>query len=134
MPSGVPLPSRHDLVLLVDDDAAVGRALQFALEQEGFRVRLYDSGRALLADAGPPDQACLVIDYVMPDMDGLQLVDELQARGNRAPVVMISSSIGNGLRRRGRRRGIRFFLEKPLLDGTLPEVIRTALAGTDSPR
>ena len=128
------MPSRSDLVLLVDDDAAVGSALRFSLEQEGFRVRLYDSGRALLAETGLPDQACMVIDYIMPEMDGLQLVDELRARRNRAPVVMISPSIGNSLRRRGRRRGIRFFLEKPLLDGTLPEVIRTALAGTDSPR
>lgn len=128
------MPSRSDLVLLVDDDAAVGSALRFSLEQEGFRVRLYDSGRALLAETGLPDQACMVIDYIMPEMDGLQLVDELRARGNRAPVVMISPSIGNSLRRRGRRRGIRFFLEKPLLDGTLPEVIRTALAGTDLPR
>ena len=127
------MPSRSDLVLLVDDDAAVGRALRFSLEQEGFRVRLYDSGRALLAEAGLPDQACLVIDYIMPEMDGLQLVDELRARGNRTPIVMISPSIGSGLRRRGRRRGIRFFLEKPLLDGTLPQVIRAAIAATDPP-
>jgi two-component system, LuxR family, response regulator FixJ len=127
------MPSRSNLVLIVDDDAAVGSALRFSLEQEGFHVRLYGSGKSLLAETGVPDQACLVIDYIMPEMDGLQVVDELRARGNRAPVILISPSIGNGLRRRARKRGIRFFLEKPLLEGTLPEVIRMALAAGNPP-
>ncbi len=66
-------------VLVVDDDAAVRSALKFVLEVEGFRVRLYPDAGTLLADGDLPRQGCLVIDYRMPGMDGLELVERLRA-------------------------------------------------------
>ena len=84
--TGVAVECRLNLetVLVVDDDAAVRAALKFALEVEGFRVRVYDSAAALLADDSLPVRACLVIDYRMPDIDGLELVDRLRGATGRA--------------------------------------------------
>ena len=59
------------IVLVVDDDAAVRAALKFALEVEGFHVRLYDGPQALLADHTLPERACFVVDYRMPEIDGI---------------------------------------------------------------
>ena len=61
-------------VLVVDDDAAVRNSLKFALELEGLNVRLYGSGDELLTEEDLPASGCLVIDYYMPAMNGVELV------------------------------------------------------------
>lgn len=116
------------IVLVVDDDAAVRGALKFALEVEGFDVRLYDGPQSLLADANLPQRACLVIDYRMPGIDGIELVDRLRQRNVMLPVILISGRVSNQLRSLALRSGLTRVLEKPLSDTALVENIRGALA------
>lgn len=115
-------------VLVVDDDAAVRAALKFALEVEGFDVRVYDGPQALLDDLRLPDHACLVIDYRMPDLDGIELVDALRRRNVTLPAILISGRVSKQLQTLARRSGLTRVLEKPLSDTTLVENIRGALA------
>lgn len=115
-----------DVVLIVDDDAAVRTALKFALELEGIEVRLYEGPAALLADPGHLRCRCLVIDYRMPVMDGLELVERLRAHGFNVPVIMITGRANKELHRRATRAGIHRLLEKPLADGALLDAIRSA--------
>jgi two-component system response regulator FixJ len=115
-------------VLVVDDDAAVRAALKFALEVEGFKVQLYDGPEALLADANLPAQACLVIDYRMPGIDGIQLVDRLRSRNVTLPAILISGRVSRQLRSLAERSGLTRVLEKPLSDAALVDNIRGALA------
>lgn len=105
-----------DVILLVDDDAAVRNALKFSLEMEGFSVRLYPTPEALLAENDLPAVGCLVIDYRMPDIDGLELVERLRNRGVSLPVLLISGRVTRSLRDRASGLGIRDVLEKPLSD------------------
>lgn len=115
-------------VLVVDDDAAVRASLKFALEVEGFQVKLYDRGAALLADAKLPAWACLVVDYRMPDIDGLELVQRLRDRNVTFPAILMTVRVTNQLQIRAQRMGINAILEKPLSDSVLAESIRAALA------
>lgn len=115
-------------VAVVDDDAAVRHALKFALEFEGIEVRLYEGAQALLDDPGLDGHGCLVIDYRMPDIDGLELVEILQKRGLTIPVIMITGRANSAMRARASRAGIAAVLEKPLSDGALGDAIRHALA------
>lgn len=105
-----------DVILLVDDDAAVRNALKFSLEMEGFSVRLYPTPEALLAESNLPAVGCLVIDYRMPEIDGLELVERLRNRGVALPVLLISGRVTRSLRDRASGLGIRDVLEKPLSD------------------
>lgn len=105
-----------DVILLVDDDAAVRNALKFSLEMEGFSVRLYPTPEALLAERDLPNDGCLVIDYRMPEIDGLELVERLRKRGVALPVLLISGRVTRALRERASGLGIREVLEKPLSD------------------
>jgi len=105
-----------DVILLVDDDAAVRNALKFSLEMEGFSVRLYPTPEALLAETDLPNDGCLVIDYRMPEIDGLELVERLRNRGVTLPVLLISGRVTRSLRERASGLGIREVLEKPLSD------------------
>ena len=116
------------IVLVVDDDAAVRAALKFALEVEGFHVQLYDGPQALLADDNLPERACLVIDYRMPEIDGIELVDRLRSRNIMLPVILISGRVSKHLRSLAQRSGLTRVLEKPLSDAALVESIRGALA------
>lgn len=118
-------------VLIVDDDAAVRSSLKFALEIEGLVVRLYTGPVALLADEDLPKSGCLVIDYRMPGMDGLQLVEALKAREVALPVILITGRANKQLRRFAASLGISYVLEKPLSDGALIESIRLALGTCD---
>jgi two-component system response regulator FixJ len=114
-------------VFIVDDDAAVRSALKFALEVEGFSVRLYAGPEALLADLDLPCCGCLVVDYRMPVMDGLQLIDALRKRHVAMPAILITGRANDGLRCLAARSGVSQVLEKPLSDGALVEGIRQAL-------
>jgi two-component system response regulator FixJ len=105
-----------DVILLVDDDAAVRNALKFSLEVEGFSVRLYPTPEALLAEDDLPNDGCLVIDYRMPEIDGLELVERLRNRGVKLPILLISGRVTRSLRERASGLGIREVLEKPLSD------------------
>jgi FixJ family two-component response regulator len=115
-------------VAIVDDDAAVRHALKFVLESEGLKVRVHGKGPALLEDPELHRYGCLVIDYRMPDIDGLELVDALRSRGVSAPIIMITGRANAGMRERAGRAGIETILEKPLSDGALSTAIHSALA------
>jgi FixJ family two-component response regulator len=116
------------LVIVVDDDDAVRQSLKFALEMEGLNVRLYESGDAILADRDLPVSGCLVVDYYMPAMDGIELIDRLRHRAVRLPAILITARATEALRRRAARSGFRQVLEKPLEDGALIDSILGALA------
>ncbi len=114
-------------VIVVDDDAAVRNSLKFALELEGLDVRAYADGDAVLADAALPGSGCLVVDYYMPAMNGVDLVRSLQRRKVDLPAILITAKATDAMRRSAASAGFRQVLEKPLEDSSLLDSIRGAL-------
>ncbi|MEE1609884.1 response regulator transcription factor [Microvirga sp. CF3016] len=127
------MPAVPGLVLVVEDDAAVRKSLKFALELEGLSVRLYEDGGRLLADRDLPSQGCLVIDYHMPDIDGIDLIRRLRGRHIELPAILITSKAAPWLRELALQAGFQQILEKPLEDESLLDGIHSALAGTVRP-
>lgn len=115
------------VVVVVDDDPALRRALEFSLGIEGFCVRSFPSGEDLLRQADFPPDSCLIIDYVLPDMNGLAVVEELRRRKLLYPVILITTHPNRRLRDAAAAEGIAI-VEKPLLENTLVDGIRAALA------
>jgi two-component system, LuxR family, response regulator FixJ len=116
------------IILLIEDDDAVRRSLKFALELEGLEVHLYESGEQLLDDPDLPPTGCLVVDYAMPGMDGITVVERLRRRHVTLPALLITARSSPALRDRALRSGFRQVLEKPLEDSSLLDEIRDALA------
>ena len=116
------------VVFVVDDDRAVRESLKFALELEGMDVQVCEGGAELLAHSRLSDAACLVIDLLMPLMDGFELVAELRKRGLCTPVILITGEVTSRLRRRAQAAGVRHVVETPLLDSVLLETLEALIS------
>jgi two-component system response regulator FixJ len=118
-------PARRT-VLVVDDDPAVRSSLQFFLEIEGFVVRAYACGSDLLNDLNMPESGCLVIDYRLPSMNGLDLLSELRRRSIKLPAILVTTDPTSSVRAQTAAAGA-LLIEKPLLNEALFEGIRAAM-------
>ena len=114
-------------ILLVEDDPAVVNALKFSLELEGFAVSAYADGETLLASRPLPEKGCLVLDYHLPGIDGLNLLERLRAANVTLPAILITTNPRNAVRMRAALAGVQI-IEKPLLTDALRDSVRRALA------
>lgn len=119
--------SERPLVVVVDDDAAVRTALEFAIELQGFRVTTCDSGEALLKLDVPRGSSCVVIDQILPGMSGLDTIAELRRRDPKIPAIIITSHPKPQLRAAAAAAAVPI-IEKPLMGDALISFIRTMLA------
>jgi DNA-binding response OmpR family regulator len=78
-------------ILIVDDEYAVARGIQYALEQEGYQVSVAGSGEEALAVAGELAPDLVVLDVRMPGIDGFETLRRLRADGSKAPVLMLTA-------------------------------------------
>lgn len=121
---------RDCVVRLVDDDCAVLRTAAFVLEQEGWRVRSYSGGREFLVNDVPSEPGCVVIDFMMPDMDGLQLQAEMTARGIAVPIVFLSAHGTIDIAVEAMRAGAVHFLQKPIDPAVFLATIELSATGS----
>lgn len=116
-------------IYVVDDDAAVRDSLQLLLEAHERSVRSFASAVDFLTVADRVPAGCLVLDYAMPCMNGLELMNELRHRGLTMPTVLITGVCDSRLQRRAASsEGIVGFLEKPFPDASLLALVGRALA------
>jgi FixJ family two-component response regulator len=113
-------------VLVIDDDSDVLASLKFALEIDGFAVEVFRSAEDVLARPMPEEAACLVVDYWLPGLDGLDLVSALRVKGVDAPAFLITTDPPPHIRHRAEEAGVAI-VEKPLLGNTLAELIRSTV-------
>ena len=78
------------IIYVVDDDTDVLGSLRFLLETDGFDVRTFRSGAALLNGNAAGKVDCFVIDYKMPAMSGIDLANRLQSRHEGTPIILIT--------------------------------------------
>lgn len=117
-------------VFLVDDDPAVAHAVQFSFDLEGLEVSSFRDAESLLASGELPKKGCLILDYHLPGVDGLELLDRLRANDVRMPAVLITTNPRPHLRARAAAAGVPI-IEKPLLTDALLTAVRSALAHID---
>ena len=121
------------VVHVVDDDESARESLAFLLEAADFEVVSHASALALL-DALPLDGAgCVITDMRMPDMTGLELVRELNARGARVPILMITGHGDIPLAVEAMRAGVIDFIEKPFGEARILDAVARALEAGPRP-
>ena len=115
-------------LLVVDDEAIMREILQSLLEREGCRVRLAASGEegVEIARAGAVD--AVLLDVMMPGMDGLAALDEIARLDEAPPVIMITAFGTSRNTREAFKRGAFDFIEKPFKNDDVLLVVRNAVA------
>ncbi|MGW8066725.1 response regulator transcription factor [Streptomyces ziwulingensis] len=118
-------------VLLAEDDRAIRHALERALTLEGYRVTAVADGAEALAQAhrGRPD--VLVLDVMMPGVDGLQVCRELRAEGDPTPILMLTALVETADRIAGLDAGADDYVVKPFDVEEVFARLRALLRRTD---
>lgn len=112
-------------VLVVDDEAQIRTSLHGILADEGLRVLEAEDGRQALALVQAQQPELVILDIWMPEMDGLELLQQLQAMASPPEVVMISGHGNIETAVKATKLGAFDFIEKPFsLDGLLRVVNR----------
>jgi two-component system, LuxR family, response regulator FixJ len=120
------------VVYVVDDDTDVLGSLRFLLETDGFEVRTFRSGAALLNAMINREVDCFVIDYKMPAMSGIDLAACLRNRDIEAPIILISGYPDENIPAKAAAAGIHHVLLKPHLEESLVSRIRGAIRKNES--
>ncbi|MGW7300663.1 MULTISPECIES: response regulator transcription factor [unclassified Streptomyces] len=100
-------------VLLAEDDRAIRHALERALTLEGYRVTAVADGVEALAQAHTAAPDVLVLDVMMPGIDGLQVCRVLRAEGDRTPILMLTALVETQDRIAGLDAGADDYVVKP---------------------
>jgi two-component system KDP operon response regulator KdpE len=117
-------------VLIVDDEAAMLRALRINLRARGYEVTTAATGRAALTEATrrPPD--AVLLDLGLPDVDGVGVIEELRT-WSRAPVIVLSGRTGSEDKIRALDAGANDYVTKPFDIEELLARLRAALRRDD---
>jgi two-component system response regulator MprA len=118
-------------ILVVDDEPAVRTALERALRLEGYEVELAADGAEALQRLALNAPDAVVLDVLMPNVDGLEVCRRLRAAGDRTPVLMLTARDAVGDRVRGLDAGADDYLVKPFALEELHARLRALLRRTN---
>lgn len=114
------------IVYVVDDDQDIRTSLSRALRMRDFTVETYDSARAFLDAYDGTRTGCLILDYGMPGMSGLELQQHVNREGYPLAIIFITGHGGVPESVQAMKGGAVDFLEKPFRQSILVERIGTA--------
>jgi two-component system response regulator FixJ len=114
-------------VFVVDDDASIRDAMSLLISLKGLRAAVFSSAEDFLAVLDPAWRGCLLTDLKMEGMSGLELQSHLQERGVTLPVVVLTAHGDVNTTRTALKNGAVDFLEKPVDDDVLIDVLLNAI-------
>lgn len=114
-------------VYIVDDDAAVRKALSFLMEAEGLHAEVYASAEEFLAAVKPASQCCLLLDVRMPGMTGLELQETLKQKQIAIPIIIMTGYADVPMAVQAMKAGAVDFIEKPFDNDRLLQQVNVCL-------
>jgi FixJ family two-component response regulator len=121
------MPMHDPMVYIVDDDPDMRDSLRWLMKNVGLRVATFSSAVDFLRDFNPCGPGCLVFDVRMPGTSGLDLFEELVARGQSMPAIFITAIADVPMAIRAMKSGAVEFVEKPFNRQTLLEKVQRAI-------
>jgi FixJ family two-component response regulator len=118
---------RSRLTAIVDDDKSVQRALQDLIESEGLSALCFGSAEEFLESGVQDEAGCLIADFRMPGISGIELQSRLKADRCRIPIIFITAHGDPKLRAQAIRDGAVEFLTKPFDNIVLLETVHAAI-------
>jgi two-component system response regulator MprA len=117
-------------ILIVDDERAVRESLRRALELEGYEIELADDGLAALAALEDDEPDAMILDVLMPGLDGLEVARRVRREGSRLPILMLTARVEVDDRVAGLDAGADDYVTKPFALDELLARVRALLRRT----
>jgi two-component system response regulator MprA len=114
-------------VLVVDDDQKLLKMIRRTLVYEGFQVMTAQNGREALAQIEAKVPHLIVLDWMMPELDGLEMITNLRSTGDKIPVLMLTARDAVDDRVKGLDSGADDYLVKPFAPSELMARLRALL-------
>ena len=118
----------RNLVIVVDDDLGMLRALKRLLQQHDYEPILFSSGQEFKNHSDIEKAACVILDINLPDGSGIELREDLKAAGVSVPVIYITGNANAKVREAAVASGCFAFLTKPFSAQDLMEPLKKASA------
>lgn len=115
------------LILIIDDAAFSRRMLRKILTEEGYQVIEATNGQEGLEMSAIDNPDCILVDLLMPVMDGFGLLAAMKERRSSIPVIVVSADIQDKVRQRCLELGAAAFLNKPPKKEELSQQIKLVL-------
>ena len=119
-------------IYIVDDDESVRRAMKRLIRSAGLEVRTFSSAQEFLDCKSINQSACMIVDIKLQGMSGLELYEELRARGSGLPVIFITGFDSPETRDQAKNAGAAGYFRKPIDDQALLDSIHWALTKQSS--
>jgi FixJ family two-component response regulator len=127
------VPNSKPIVAIVDDDEAVANAIEVLMRSIGLIAQAFSSGEEFLRSHELSRTGCLVVDFDMPKMSGLDLYKALLRLGKEIPTVLITAYPSDDIRARALQAGVISYLPKPFDENDLLNCIKAALDSAKRP-
>jgi FixJ family two-component response regulator len=121
------------LVSVVDDDESMRKTVSRIVMSDGLEVVTYGSAEEFLERDGPQGSACLILDFNLPGISGVDLQERLNRSGSRIPIIFISADADDATREKALRAGAVGFLSKPFSISSLLNAVRSTLPAGGNP-
>src|SRR5579863_4072432 len=122
-----PMAQTPPVVFVVDDDISVREALELLLRHEGLNVETFVSAQEFLSRARATGPSCLVLDFSLPGLNGLELQKRVAVERHEMPIIFITGHGDIPMTVQAMKAGAVEFLTKPFGDDVLLNAIRSAL-------
>jgi FixJ family two-component response regulator len=115
------------IISVIDDDESFRTALVGLLHSLGYKTQGFGSAAEFINSGGEGSCDCIITDFKMPGMNGLELIQLLAARGSTVPVIMVTGCSEPKLEAKALAGGAHCLLMKPFEDDALIGYLEAAL-------
>ncbi len=124
------IPARKSNIMVVDDNPDIVEIFRFTLETEGFNVRCASTGPELFASLDKQKPDLILLDIMMPDMDGLEVLTRLKGDLSTAsiPVILLTAKVQYEEVLKGYKSGANYYITKPFTGTQLLTGVNTLLS------
>jgi FixJ family two-component response regulator len=117
----------NNLVAIIDDDEMMRDGLSLLLSAYGYQSEAFASGEEFLKVEQASEARCLLVDVNLRDISGVELVRQLLANGRSFPIIYMTGTHDEIIRKQALELGYIAFLQKPFAESQLVEAVVEAI-------
>ena len=120
-------------IFIVDNDYEVCKSIKRLLNSEGYSVKIFSSSEEFLKDVPCETSGCLLLDIIMPGMNGLELQEHLNSSGYKMPVIFVTAVEKTHYREKAINGGAAGYILKPFRARLLLNLIYNVMKDKKDP-